>query len=337
MKDMRIDRAEVFVVGPDVERYTWAEGMTGPVHGQHRPAPDDGGRARGRRRRGDDHAARLRPLGRRNAALAPARRHGPLLPGARGAVVHAAAARHAAGAAGAVADRHRACGTWPRRPPTCRSTSCWAARAPRSAPMPARRCCIPTRPMSTMSPSASRRASGRSSSIAGASPRATCRCARRCSAHFGDDLALMLDVEQRYDLRSALQGRQALGELDFDWFEAPLPDTDIEGYRQLKRETGVPIIAAGNTWLDLQQTRRRRSRLDCWSSLRVDATICGGITPLRKIMALAEAHRHERRDPVLGLHADPGRQPARHARATATAPISSSPRPIRPSSMARTT
>src|SRR5918994_7323075 len=27
MKEHRIDRAEVFVVGPDVERYTWAEGM----------------------------------------------------------------------------------------------------------------------------------------------------------------------------------------------------------------------------------------------------------------------------------------------------------------------
>src|SRR5262245_59486070 len=25
----RVDRAEIFVVGPDVERYTWAEGMTG--------------------------------------------------------------------------------------------------------------------------------------------------------------------------------------------------------------------------------------------------------------------------------------------------------------------
>ena len=29
MKDHSIERAEVFVVGPDVERYTWAEGMTG--------------------------------------------------------------------------------------------------------------------------------------------------------------------------------------------------------------------------------------------------------------------------------------------------------------------
>ncbi len=28
MKEERIDRAEVFVVGPETERYTWAEGMT---------------------------------------------------------------------------------------------------------------------------------------------------------------------------------------------------------------------------------------------------------------------------------------------------------------------
>ena len=51
----------------------------------------------------------------------------------------------------------------------------------------------------------------------------------------------------------------------------------------------MPIIAAGNTWLDLQMLAQAL-RLDCWSALRVDATICGGITPIRKIMALAEAH-----------------------------------------------
>jgi L-alanine-DL-glutamate epimerase-like enolase superfamily enzyme len=108
-------------------------------------------------------------------------------------------------------------------------------------------------------------------------------------AHFGPGLALMLDVEQRYDLRSALRVGQRLGEMGFDWFEAPLVDTNIEGYRQLRRETGVPILPAGNTWLDLQQLGQA-IRLDAWSMLRVDATICGGITPLRKIMALAEAY-----------------------------------------------
>jgi L-alanine-DL-glutamate epimerase-like enolase superfamily enzyme len=107
-------------------------------------------------------------------------------------------------------------------------------------------------------------------------------------AHFGNKVELMLDVEQRYDLRSAMRVGKRIGELDFEWFEAPLSDNDIEGYRKLKRETGVPIIPAGNTWLDLQQILCA-VQSDCWDSIRVDATICGGITPLRKIMALAEA------------------------------------------------
>ena len=73
-----IDRAEVFVVGPEVERYTWAEGMSEQymaniivrltaTSGLHR-----------HRRRRDDHAAWLRPLGRRGAALPAARRDRPL-------------------------------------------------------------------------------------------------------------------------------------------------------------------------------------------------------------------------------------------------------------------
>jgi L-alanine-DL-glutamate epimerase-like enolase superfamily enzyme len=107
--------------------------------------------------------------------------------------------------------------------------------------------------------------------------------------HFsGTGMELMLDVEQRYDLSGALKVGRRLGELGFQWFEAPLVDTDVAGYRQLKRRTSVPIIAAGNTWLDLQQLEFA-IRSDCWSALRVDATICGGITPIRKIMGLAEA------------------------------------------------
>jgi L-alanine-DL-glutamate epimerase-like enolase superfamily enzyme len=109
------------------------------------------------------------------------------------------------------------------------------------------------------------------------------------AAHFaGTGMRLMLDVEQRYDLAGALKVGRRLGDLDFQWFEAPLVDTDVEGYRQLRRQTTVPIIAAGNTWVDLQQLRWAMQG-DCWSALRVDATICGGITPIRKIMGLAEA------------------------------------------------
>lgn len=108
--------------------------------------------------------------------------------------------------------------------------------------------------------------------------------------HFaGTGLQLMLDVEQRYDVAGALKVGRRIGELGFQWFEAPLVDTDVEGYRELRRQTTVPIIAAGNTWVDLQQIGLA-IRSGMWSAVRVDATICGGITPLRKIMALAEAN-----------------------------------------------
>ena len=77
MKDNRIERAEVFVVAPDVERYTWAEGMTDQymVNVILRLTAASGlqGIAGG----GDDHLARLRPLGRRDAALRPAGRDRP--------------------------------------------------------------------------------------------------------------------------------------------------------------------------------------------------------------------------------------------------------------------
>jgi len=108
--------------------------------------------------------------------------------------------------------------------------------------------------------------------------------------HFsGSGMDFMLDVEQRYNLNAALKVGRGIGDLGFRWFEAPLVDTDLAGFREIKKQTTVPVIAAGNTWLDLQQLEAG-IRADCWSALRIDATICGGITPMRKIMGLAEAN-----------------------------------------------
>src|SRR4029453_752291 len=61
------------------------------------------------------------------------------------------------------------------------------------------------------------------------------------------------------------------------------------GYAELRRASAVPILPAGNTILDLSQVRQGLA-MGAWSMARVDATTAGGITPTRKIMALAEAH-----------------------------------------------
>jgi L-alanine-DL-glutamate epimerase-like enolase superfamily enzyme len=102
-------------------------------------------------------------------------------------------------------------------------------------------------------------------------------------------LALMLDVEQRYTRDQALTAAKRLEPLGLTWFEAPLHDTDLEGYAELRRHTALPILPAGNTVLDLAGVERGLA-MGAWSAARIDVTIAGGITPARKIMALAEAH-----------------------------------------------
>src|SRR5262249_54411006 len=80
--------------------------------------------------------------------------------------------------------------------------------------------------------------------------------------------------------------------LGFAWFEAPLRDTDLEGYRMLRQHASIPILPAGNWVMDLGLLYQG-IRLETWSAVRVDVNVVGGITPARKGMALAEAGRRD--------------------------------------------
>jgi L-alanine-DL-glutamate epimerase-like enolase superfamily enzyme len=103
------------------------------------------------------------------------------------------------------------------------------------------------------------------------------------------DTTLMLDVEQRYSRADARRALDPLAEARVHWFEAPLLDVDIAGYQALTAAGKVDIIPGGNSIVDLGLIELCiASRV--WSRLRIDATTCGGITPARKVMALAEAH-----------------------------------------------
>ena len=101
MKDNRIDRAEVFVVAPEVERYTWAEGMTDQYMANVILRLTAASGLQGIAGAAMITSARFRPLGR-------ARRCATVLPdvigrdprGARGALVPPAQSRNADGAAG---------------------------------------------------------------------------------------------------------------------------------------------------------------------------------------------------------------------------------------------
>ncbi len=99
----------------------------------------------------------------------------------------------------------------------------------------------------------------------------------------------MLDVEQRYDRFSALSAGKQLSELGYRWFEAPLNDFDLAGYQLLRQSVDVPIIAGGNSITDIRMIEFAVSA-GCWSDLRIDVMQSGGFTPARKVMGLAAAH-----------------------------------------------
>lgn len=68
-----------------------------------------------------------------------------------------------------------------------------------------------------------------------------CRALRRAA---GDAVVLMLDVAKNYDYAGAIKVGRVLEELNFAWFEEPLPQYDIAGYAKLCRELDIPVIGA---------------------------------------------------------------------------------------------
>jgi L-alanine-DL-glutamate epimerase-like enolase superfamily enzyme len=105
--------------------------------------------------------------------------------------------------------------------------------------------------------------------------------------HLGSEVAFMHDAENNYDRLGALRVATEMEHLGFTWFEAPLPDYDLDGYRELTSRVTIPVLPSGNWFQDLASfTAALRS--GAWRVARTDCTVCGGITPARKAMIAAD-------------------------------------------------
>ena len=114
---------------------------------------------------------------------------------------------------------------------------------------------------------------------------------RACAAvreAVGPSMALTLDSSWGYSYTEALEVGRAIQELEFLWYEDPLPVTDIYGYKELKRHLHIPILAT-------EMTEGGVYTLPVWiveratDFVRGDVAIKGGITGMMKIAHLAEA------------------------------------------------
>ena len=113
---------------------------------------------------------------------------------------------------------------------------------------------------------------------------ALARAVRR--EHPGGDIDFMLDVENNYSREEALRAGAELADLAFRWFEAPLPDHDLDGYRALVRELTIPVLPSGN-WIQDLSFFEEAIRTRTWGAARTDVTMMGGIDPARRAAALA--------------------------------------------------
>ena len=104
----------------------------------------------------------------------------------------------------------------------------------------------------------------------------------------GDDFVLFADANHAYNSATAIQMGRVLEAADYSFFEEPVPPEDREGYARVRARVDVPIAGG-----EAEYTRygfRDFIAAGCADILQPDVCVCGGISEIRQIQALASAH-----------------------------------------------
>lgn len=104
----------------------------------------------------------------------------------------------------------------------------------------------------------------------------------------GPEFGIAVDCHGRLNPKAALRLCRVLEDLNLMFVEEPVPPEGVEELSLVQRETTIPI-AAGERWATIYGVRPflEKHAIDY---LQCDLVNCGGITGMKKIAALAEAH-----------------------------------------------
>lgn len=92
----------------------------------------------------------------------------------------------------------------------------------------------------------------------------------------GPDVRLMVDGNAAYTLRSAVQMGRVLDELNFEFFEEPLPQSPrYAGYAELREKLPLPL--AGGEAVDSRIAAKELIDRRAVDIIQPDAALCGGI------------------------------------------------------------
>ncbi|PYM89927.1 MAG: hypothetical protein DME04_24850 [Candidatus Rokuibacteriota bacterium] len=120
-------------------------------------------------------------------------------------------------------------------------------------------------------------------------PEAEARRVRAVREAVGPDVRIMVDATESWTLTRARRAGRALQAAGIAWLEDPVHHQDVDGLAALRRELEVPITAGEHLYhLDAFRTLLEARAVDV---VILDLARVGGVTPWRKIAALAQAHR----------------------------------------------
>lgn len=104
----------------------------------------------------------------------------------------------------------------------------------------------------------------------------------------GPDVELLIDLHGNYNVASALRCIRALEPYDIAWFEEPLPPESIDALRRLRTQTDAPLCVGERLYTRWDFLPVFRDGLADF--VMPDVCWTGGISELKKIATLAEAH-----------------------------------------------
>jgi len=111
------------------------------------------------------------------------------------------------------------------------------------------------------------------------------RQARRVA---GDGVKLAVDANWAYDADDAMRVGRVLCELDYSWFEEPLPPDDLAGYARLRQHLPIRIAAGENDFT--ARGVEPQLRHGTFGLVQPDVARSGGISETWRIAELAALH-----------------------------------------------
>jgi len=129
-------------------------------------------------------------------------------------------------------------------------------------------------------------------------PREDYRRVKAVRKALGDDVDLMIDVNQLWDIATAVTWAPRFEEFHVAWLEEPLDPDDVDGHARLARATSIPIALGEHVYS--RTVFRDYIERGIVSYVQADVTRLGGVTEWLAVAEIALAHHI----PVVPHHAD---------------------------------